>query len=68
MPKLLQIYDEDLATLEQLCPEIADRLIGQMDNALRIKMRRIQTILSNVRWNYGPPTQVESIPASDEGG
>lgn len=68
MPKLLQIYDEDLATLEQLCPEITDRPIGQMDNALRIKVRRIQTILSNVRWNYGPPTQVESISASDEGG
>lgn len=66
MPKLLQIHDDDLSDLERTLPEIADRLIGSMDNALRIKIRRVQKILSNVRWGYGPPSHVEKIPAGDE--
>ncbi len=66
MSKLLQIYDDDLSDLERAIPEIADRLMGSMDNALRTKLRRVQTILSNVRWGYGPPSHVEKISLGDE--
>jgi hypothetical protein len=55
-----------LADLERLLPDLADRLKGALDNATRVKVRRVQTILANVRWNYGPPGAVERIPAGDD--
>lgn len=61
MAKLLQIYEDDLADLEKTLPEITNPLIDKMDNVLRTKIRRVQKILSDVRWNYGPPTDVERI-------
>ncbi len=61
--KLFQIYEEGLAALEQLCPEILHRSCANLDNAMRVKFRQIQNILMNVRWNHGPPTHVESFPA-----
>lgn len=61
-----QISADDLAELERTLPEIADRLYPSMDNRLRVQLRRVQTILSNVRWNYGPPSEVEVIPAGPE--
>lgn len=66
MPRMLQIHDDDLSDLERTLPEITDRLIGSMDNALRIKIRRVQKILSNVRWGYGPPSHVEKISLDGE--
>lgn len=63
---MFQIYDDDLAELERLCPELADALMPTIDNRLRVKVRRIKEILSNVRWNYGPPTDVTEIPAGPE--
>jgi hypothetical protein len=66
MSKLFQIYEEDLTELERALPEFSDRLMGLLDNRLRTQLRRVQTILSNVRWNYGPPSHVEKIAADDE--
>ena len=64
--RLFQINADDLADLERLMPQ----LIGTMyrpglDNTTRIKVRRIQQILSDVRWNYGPPSEVIVIPVDD---
>lgn len=61
MSKLFQIYDDDLAALEQTLPEITKAITVGMDNAMRAKIRRVQTILTNVRWNYGPHTEVERV-------
>jgi hypothetical protein len=66
MSKLFQIYEEDLAELEHILPQLAERLMTALDNPLRVKIRRVQTILTNVRWNYGPPTDVDVIPADPE--
>jgi hypothetical protein len=66
MAKLFQIYEDDLAELERALPEFSDRLMGVLDNRLRTQLRRVQTIISNVRWNYGPPAHVEKIAADDE--
>lgn len=60
MSMLLQIHEEDLVTLERTLPQLADALMPQMDNRLRVKLRQVQTILSNVRWGYGPATDVEA--------
>lgn len=65
MSKLFQIYKEDLAELEHILPQLAQRLMPQTDNCLRMQIRKVQAIITNVRWNYGPPTDVEVIP-SDE--
>ena len=66
MTRMMQIYEDDLADLEQAIPKIADRLMDGMDNALRTKVRRIQRILSSVRWGYGPPSHVEKFSSDDD--
>lgn len=59
--KLFQIKEADLATLEADVPALCERLILIMQNHDRVRMRRVQAILSNVRWNYGPPSEIERI-------
>ncbi len=67
MSKLYQIYEEDLVELERLLPELCQALAFSDGNAytpkVKVKLRRCQIILSDVRWNYGPPDQVERIEA-----
>ena len=59
--KLFQIYENDLAELEHILPQLQDKLMLNMDNQTRVQLRRIRQIVSDVRWNYGPPTEVEII-------
>ncbi len=63
MPKVFQIHEEDLETLERTLPKLAEKLYGRMDNQTRTQLRRVQAIMSKVRWDYGPPTHVETIRA-----
>lgn len=58
--KFFQITEDDLQMLEKVLPEILDRMYGSLDARMQVKFRNVQKILSNVRWNYGPPTQVIS--------
>lgn len=58
MGRLLQIHDEDLTTLERTLPQLSDALMPVLDNQLRMKLRQVQKILSDVRWNYGPQSEV----------
>lgn len=66
MSKLFAIYEDDLAELERALPDMADRLKGKMDNRLRTQIRRLQAIMTNVRWGYGPPSHVEKVEPSDD--
>jgi hypothetical protein len=66
MSKLFQIEESDLGELEKLLPEICQSVMATLDNRLRMKFRKCQAIVSNVRWGYGPPTDVEIIPAGDQ--
>lgn len=66
--RMFQISEDDLADLERIIPELFHRLFSQMDNATRIKWRKVQDTLSNVRWQYGPPGEIVTIPADDGGG
>lgn len=59
--RLHQITESDLADLERLLPDICWAVIDKLDPSLRTKFRRAQTILSNVRWRYGPPENVQRI-------
>ncbi len=66
MSKLFQIYEEDLGELERLLPQIAEAVTPALNNKLRVQLRRCQSIMSSVRWNYGPHTNVEIIPTDED--
>lgn len=63
--KLFQISEPDLADLEKLVPELCERLYASMltnlDNSTRVKVRRVQKIIQDIRWNYGPPQEIERV-------
>ena len=61
--KLFQIHEDDLGELEHTLPQLSEALLPVLNGRLRVQLRRIQTILSNVRWNYGPANEVAVIPA-----
>lgn len=59
-----QIYEEDLEVLERAIPLLQAALMEtEVINRPEIKEHLLicKTILSNVRWNYGPPQAVERI-------
>jgi hypothetical protein len=64
---LFQISEPDLQTLEQLIPHLmwTNPMVCN-ETSVRMKWRRVQEILSNVRWRGGPPSNVECIPAGDD--
>ncbi len=66
---LFRIEEDDLAELEKMLPQFCDALFLNMTPKLRIKLRRAQQIVSNVRWGYGPPSHVERVelPGDDQG-
>jgi len=66
MPRLLQITDDDLTDLERTLPQLADALMPVLDNRLRVQLRQVQRILSNVRWNYGPASEVEVVRPNED--
>ena len=66
MSKLYQIHEDDLADLERILPKLMDSPSANLTNADRVAWRRVQRIVTSVRWNYGPYTEREIIPAGDE--
>lgn len=66
MARLFQLYEEDLSELEKIIPEISDSMMGKLTPRMRTQLRRCKDILSNVRWNYGPHSEVEIIPVDGE--
>ena len=65
--KLFQINEEDLSELERTLPQLASAMTPIMTNRIRVQLRRCQAILSSVRWEYGPPSQVTIIPCDGDG-
>ena len=57
------ITEDDLVTLEQAIPALYQALSAEAKNnpTLRDYARMCQTILSRVRWDYGPYSEVQSI-------
>lgn len=56
-----QISDTDLCSLEELLPKLLSRDYANLDDDKRAMWNRVRRIIGDVRWNYGPPTQVETI-------
>lgn len=68
MSKLFQIHEDDLADLERIVPQWTQSLGFESGSSpeLRTQIRRIQKIITDVRWNYQPHTEIERIDASPE--
>jgi hypothetical protein len=59
---LHQITEDDLAALEQHLPQIMSAtMLDCNDPLVRKQWERVKEIVSNVRWNYGPPSEVTEI-------
>lgn len=64
--RLFQIDENDLCELERVVPILVERLYPQLTkeaNELRAKIRIVQRIIVDIRWKYGPPTEVHTFPA-----
>lgn len=64
--RLFQINEGDLAELERSVPELC-RLATEIEGYneahwIKAMIRRVQKIVVDVRWDYGPPSEVHSIP------
>lgn len=66
MPQVFQMHEESLAELERLLPELSEALVPALTPRLKTKLRRCKAILSDIRWDYGPPLESEAIPADDD--
>lgn len=66
MPHLFQIHEEHLAELERLVPLLGEVAEDRLTPLCRTQLRRCKSILSDVRWNYGPHAHVERIPADTD--
>lgn len=65
---MFQINEADLADLERTLPQISQELWLHLTPQSRTKFRRCQLILSRVRWNYGPPTDIHVVEDGDADG
>lgn len=60
---LHQIKEDDLSDLERHLPQIMSAtMMSCNDPLVRKQWERVKEIVSNVRWNYGPPTEVTETP------
>ena len=59
--RLLQITEPDLADLEHMLPELMMAGMTQWQGRQRVQWSRVIEIVKNVRWQYGPPTNVGTV-------
>ena len=69
MSKLFQIYESDLQKLEHALPQVFDALSPDRKNDPRFQvlLDECKEVLSSVRWNYGPHTEVRRIDGGQHG-
>ncbi len=60
--QLYQIKEEDLAVLEAELPRILEASMMTCNDVFtRKRWQMVRGIVSNIRWNYGPPEEVKQI-------
>lgn len=63
--KLFDVKEYDLAELERILPQFVRHLESlpyyNDKPKIRVQIRRIQQILMNIRWNYGPAGEVHFV-------
>lgn len=62
MSRLFQIHESDLCELERLMPDLMREYSEVLRPREKTQWRRVQKILADVRWNYGPWQECEKVP------
>lgn len=58
--KLFQIYENDLQKLETAIPQLMEAAGTALNQPeIQVLFSEVKDILSNIRWGYGPPSEVE---------
>lgn len=69
MSRLYRITEEDLAILESELPRLLESSMMECnDPIIRKRWEMVKSIVSNVRWDYGPPTEVHRAPCDGGNG
>lgn len=63
--KLFQINEDDLAELERSIPRLCEIVADRMGGAERAMLRRVQRVLTDVRWNYQPHREHEIVEGGE---
>lgn len=62
--RMFQISEDDLQVLETELPSLMGKTaMSCNDPIIRKQWEIIRQVVSNVRWNYGPPSEVIHIPS-----
>jgi hypothetical protein len=65
--KMFRISEDDLETVESALPALQEAMMASPEVINRKDTREhlsmLKRIVSDVRWSYGPPTNVERIEA-----
>lgn len=65
--QLYRVTEDDLAILESELPRLLESSsIACNDPIIRKRWQAVKEIVSNIRWDYGPPQQVGQISASPD--
>lgn len=60
--KLYQIKEDDLALLESELPRLLEASFSTCNDAIvRKRWESVKSIVSNIRWDYGPPQDVRKV-------
>jgi hypothetical protein len=60
--KLFQVYENDLQKLEYALPRLQEALLPRLnDPELQVLFAECKEVISNIRWNYGPPSEVQVV-------
>jgi hypothetical protein len=67
--KMHQIYEDDLQKLEYALPQVFGALSPDLKNDARFQvlLEECKEVLSSVRWNYGPHTNVQRVNGENDG-
>lgn len=66
MPRLYRVCEEDLAELEKTIPLLSEAMLTIQTPLTRTKLRLCKSILSDIRWDYGPHGKAEQVPVDNE--
>lgn len=67
MTTLFQVYETDLQKLEAALPRIMEACGMALNRPdVQVLFDEVKDIVSNIRWNYGPPTEIVRIPVGNE--
>ena len=64
--RYLQISETDLSELEHLMPELMRANAVAQNPREKTQWRRVQKILCDVRWNYGPWLECDRVATGDD--